>query len=465
MRILTGFFGTVGESFFGWLFSAMAFLYGNMGIMLSLTFAALILLRPVTNRLIAPRWRVWVWFAGWYCGFLVQIYSWFSKIKLLPVSFRSLIVPRNTDYGGIYDSFPQFLPNLSKAGDYTIVFPGDVELPVHLNSAIIGFVGLLWIMMFVVALIWEQKQTNKLKAIGRAGVIMDAEQREKFGINRGNVVVRLCKDLPTSFVRFGNDDHIGDGTRFVICVQDDLPEEKMRLVLMHEMEHLNQFHAWWKSTITIVLYMFWWNPVLWIAHRFTCRDMELACDEAVMEKLNDHDRREYARLLVELGAGKPMWGAMSCFGECDAALRVKNVVNWKPRTELKDVASCLLMVILLLFFYTGSQMDAAAQARRDALNWTWYANGAHLELDLRDLRGDHLEIKEVWERIEQPNVDEHTLLVRVQTGEWYMCYCLPDNEGSYRIASIGPGYAPEIDPVRYRGIRIPEEKMDLYQKG
>lgn len=459
MTILNSFFTAVGESFAGWIFSALAYLYGNMGIMLSLTFGALILLRPITNRLIAPRWRVWIWFTGWYCGFLLQGYSWISKVKLLPVSFRSLITPRTIDYGGIYDSFPEFLPEATKAGDYTVALPGGAEFPVQFSSAMIGFVGLLWIVMFVATLIWEQRQTNKLKAIGRAGVTMDGEQRAKYGIDRDNVVVRLCKDLPTSFVRFGNDDHFGDGTRFVICVQDDLPEDKLRLVLMHEMEHIKQHHAWWKSTITIVLFMFWWNPVLWIAHRFTCRDMELACDEAVMEKLDDSQRREYARTLVELGAGKPMWGAMSCFGECDAVLRVRWVVKWRPRTELRDVVSVVLAAALVLFFYCGSAMDTEARARMDELNWTWYANGSPLELDLRALRGDHLEIEEVWERIEQPDVDEHSLLVRVQTGEWYVCYCLPDNEGSYRIASIGPGYEPEIDPSRYHGIVVPADKI------
>lgn len=458
MGILNSFFSNLGESFAGWIFSAMAYLYGNIGVTLSLTFGAIILLRPITNRLIAPRWRVWIWFTGWYCGFLIQIYAWLSKIKLLPVSFRSLITPRTIDYGGIYDSFPQFLPEATKAGDYTVALPGGAEFPVHLSSAMVGFVGLLWIVMFVATLIWEQKQTNKLKAIGRAGVKMGEEQRAKYGIDRDNVVVRLCKDLPTSFVRFGNDDHLGDGTRFVICVQDDLPEDKMRLVLMHEMEHLNQFHAWWKSTITMVLFLFWWNPVLWIAHRFTCRDMELACDEAVMEKLDDHDRREYARLLVELGAGKPMWGAMTCFGECDAALRVRNVVNWKPRTEWKDVLSFFLVVLMVLFFYGGSRTDAEARAHMDELNWSWYANGAHLEQDMQATWGDDLELVEVWERREQPGVGEHALVVKASDGAWFVVYCEMAEDGDYRITSSSrQSHGPGPDLTNYRGIVVPDD--------
>lgn len=44
----------------GWV----AVYYINFGILEGLTFGALILLRPVTNRLLRPRHRVWLWAVG-----------------------------------------------------------------------------------------------------------------------------------------------------------------------------------------------------------------------------------------------------------------------------------------------------------------------------------------------------------------------------------------------------------------
>ena len=169
MGILVDFFGWIGGSLLGLFLSGAVYIYGNMGIMLSLTFGALILLRPVTNRLIAPRWRAWVWFAGWYCGFLVQIYGLIGAINLLPVSFRSLVTPRTSDYGGFEENFPQFLPDAFKAGDYTVAFPGGWEVPVHYSEALLGFLGLLWLACFIAVLVWEHRREKELKAIGRAG--------------------------------------------------------------------------------------------------------------------------------------------------------------------------------------------------------------------------------------------------------------------------------------------------------
>ena len=448
----------VGNGFFGYLFGMMSLLYANMGIMLSLTFGALILLRPVTNRLIAPRWRVWIWFVGWYCGFLIQIYSWFSKINFLPVSFRSLVIPRTYNYGGIKHSMPMFLPEAGKAGDYTVALPGGAEIPFHLSGAAVAVIGLLWVVSFVIVLIIEKRQRKALQAWQKQGRKMDWKEKRAYGIYKDNVSVFLCRNLPTAFVRFGNEEHWGDGIRFVICVPDDLPEERLRLVLLHEMEHLNQYHAWWKSTVTMVLYLLWWNPILWLAHRFTCRDMELACDEAVMAKLDEAGRREYARTLVDLGAGKHMWGAATSFGECDAALRVKNVVSWRPRTEFKDVLSVLLVIAMCLFFYGGSQMDKEVRAYMDQMNWIWYANGSALEMDLEARRGEDLEIVEVWERLEQPEVDDHYVHIRVSTGQWFLCYCRSDGQGGYDITSIRmEDHGPGPDLTKYRGIVVPDD--------
>ena len=64
----------LAESFWVAALSGTAVTFLNMGLVMGMTFGVLILLRPVTNRLLPPRQRVWVWFAGWYTCFLVQIY-------------------------------------------------------------------------------------------------------------------------------------------------------------------------------------------------------------------------------------------------------------------------------------------------------------------------------------------------------------------------------------------------------
>ena len=108
-----------------------------------------------------------------------------------------------------------------------------------------------------------------------------------------------------------------------------------------------------KQIATLALLFHWWNPILWLAFRLHIRDMELACDEAVIEKLDGQGRREYAKALVELASGQHLWGGVTSFGECDAAIRVKRVTAWRDRGKLYHRLSLVLTVLLVLFFYCG----------------------------------------------------------------------------------------------------------------
>jgi len=425
----------LAESFWVSVLGAATMSVINLGLMMGMTFGALILLRPVTNRLLPPRQRVWIWFVGWYTSFLFQIYRVIGKISLLPVSFRSLVVPRTER--GSNGTLPAFLPDVWKPGDYTVALPGGAEVPVHISAIFQGAVALIWLGTLTGLLLWDSRQTRRLKGIGLQGVKMDGEQRAKYGVDRDNTVVRLCKDLPTSFVRFGNEEGFWDGVRFVICLQDDLPGEQMRLVMLHELEHLRQHHPWQKSVISAAMYFYWWNPILWIAYRLTCRDMELACDEAVMEQLDAKDRREYARTLVELGAGKHIWGALTSFGECDAALRVRRVAGWKPRKKWSEALSILLAAVMVLFFYCGSWEGTEYRGHMEMVDWLNYAQGPQVLLDLREKLGqpDWLP-QEVWYRTKDQ------LVVLDEDGVWY--HCVFYGETKYIVSSVRAMGEPDL---------------------
>lgn len=402
----------------GWItfWGELSLLFVNMGLLMGLTFSVLILLRPVTNRLLRPKHQVWLWFAGWYLGFLIGFYDMLGRIRLLPVSFRSLAIPRMEVTG--YRNLPAFLPtDYIGAGDYTFALPGGAELPLRLTDWAIGAMGVLWVAVIVAFCIWDRRQNRRLRRIGQQGVKMSGEEKARYGLDKDNIVVRLCDDLDTSFVRLGNDTGLGDGTRFVICVQRELPPERLRLVLLHEGAHIRLHHVWYKSIVTGAMGFYWWNPIIWLAYRLTCRDMELACDQAVMEKLDEGERREYAKTLVELGSGRHLWGNITSFGECDAALRVKRVVAWKPGQAWRTALSWALAALLMLFFYCGGQNDPQAQpVEIPADAWAAYVDSPQLLQDLRAHSGlEELDIQELWSR------KEKQLVLLDSAGEWYFC--------------------------------------------
>ncbi|HEX8309110.1 MAG TPA: M56 family metallopeptidase [Allosphingosinicella sp.] len=77
-----------------------------------------------------------------------------------------------------------------------------------------------------------------------------------------------------------------------------------RLALEHELVHHKRGDIWWNLAATLVLAIFWFNPIAWLAFRAFRSDQELACDAAVARTASLDERCDYARALVK-SASRP----------------------------------------------------------------------------------------------------------------------------------------------------------------
>ncbi len=333
-------------------------LHFNAMLTVGLIFAVLILLRPLLVPLLRPRHRVVLWFAGFFFAYLGGAFALLCRIPLLPVSFLTLLspwLPPGYEPGGrTVLALPQFLQNrlyMTPDGlfddQWTLTLPG-LDAPLPLEESTVMLLAALWILGIVFCVPWWFVRERKVKALARGGELLSTGCLPDILLEKDALVCR-CAGLPASFVCYNP----SPGSRFLVCLQDGLSPEHMDLVLLHEGEHIRMRHIWFKYVASLALACGWWNPLFWAAYRLTCRDMELSCDEAVMDALDVKGRRDYARALVELGSGKHLWGTAG-FEECDAALRVKRAAAWKPRGLLQNGLSLALTALLIAFFFFGS---------------------------------------------------------------------------------------------------------------
>ncbi len=118
--------------------------------------------------------------------------------------------------------------------------------------------------------------------------------------------------------------------RPVIYLPYDLDAPERDYVLAHEEAHIRRRDHWWKPLGFILLSVYWFHPLLWIAYCFLCRDIEAACDEKVVQALSPEDRRGYSRALLRCTVRRFRVAACPlAFGEVGVKQRVKNVMNYK----------------------------------------------------------------------------------------------------------------------------------------
>lgn len=125
-----------------------------------------------------------------------------------------------------------------------------------------------------------------------------------------------------------------------------LEEENMAYVIAHEKMHIKNRDHLLKPIAFILLSVYWFNPIVWLAYYLFCKDLELACDEWVIWNLETADKKAYAKALVMCSTQRK-FGSISplAFGENAVKERIKNVLRYKNPTVL---AFAMIMVVVLV---------------------------------------------------------------------------------------------------------------------
>lgn len=136
--------------------------------------------------------------------------------------------------------------------------------------------------------------------------------------------------------------------RPTIYLPYDIQEAELPHVLAHERAHIRRGDPWWKALGFALLAVYWFHPLVWVAYTLACRDMEAACDEAVVRELDREGRRAYAGALLRCSLPRRSWVCPLAFGEIGVKERVRHVMDYKKPARwilLVAGAACVLVAI------------------------------------------------------------------------------------------------------------------------
>ena len=111
--------------------------------------------------------------------------------------------------------------------------------------------------------------------------------------------------------------------RPVIYLPFGMEEGNMAYVIAHEKAHIRRRDHWWKPFGFLLLSIYWFNPVLWVAYILLSRDIEAACDEKVIKDMEKDERRAYSTALLNCSIHRRRIAACPlAFGETGVILRI-----------------------------------------------------------------------------------------------------------------------------------------------
>lgn len=212
----------------------------------------------------------------------------------------------------------------------------------------------VWVLGTVVFFVYFAVGMRRLRRSVRMAVKSE-EPEEESGVRGGRYDIYECDSLASPFAT-----GIFHPRIYLPCRLDG---EQRRMILLHEKYHIRRRDHLVKLLAFLLLSVYWFHPLVWAAWFGVCRDMEMSCDEKVLELLGEEQKKAYGLTLLAFASERRPGSRMPLgFGEYDVKSRIKHALSFrKPAVWAGALAVLAVAAVLLLFGTNAVKKDKTEQ--------------------------------------------------------------------------------------------------------
>lgn len=254
-------------------------------------------------------------------------------------------------------STDSILPNVSE-NVAKGVYNGDADHSRYFRDLFNQYVLSLWLLGIIIALTVNLisyarfskslRQTNK-PATEEQNIILTGLLHPK-----GQDKVRLVRNRFVSTPML-----IGILKPWIIIPDSNFHEEQLKYMLLHELVHLRRFDLAIKWLTMIVASIHWFNPLMYFLKKEINHACELACDEAVIQNLNQAEKQAYGDTLISVVAEQRyplgVLQATMCEEKKSLKERLITIMNHTKKSKRVIAFSVLLLgFVIFCAIYLGA---------------------------------------------------------------------------------------------------------------
>lgn len=300
----------------------------NMSITAGWVVLAVIVLRLIFRK--APKYihcALWVLVAVR----LVCPFSFESMFSLLP---SGETLPAEVLSGSGFDVNTGIAPIDLQINDYLEDrYDEGVTVPADTGVHVVMIIAVIWLAGMALMAAYSIYSYSKLKRSVAAAIPLKDQ-------------IWICDEIDTPF--------IAGVVRPRIYLPSDMEKDSIPYVIAHEKAHLQRHDNLWKPIGYLLLTIYWFHPLLWLAYILLCRDIEMACDERVIREMDVHDKKEYSRALLACSTSRRILAASPlAFGEGDVRKRIKGVLSYKQPAFWLVIAAVIVCGVAAVCLLTN----------------------------------------------------------------------------------------------------------------
>ncbi len=348
----------------------------ELSLPMAVVIAVLLAAGPLLGRRFTARWRYWAWL-------LIAVRLLLPIGISLPQPVVTLPQPQ-VDFSYPVREVEPISP--TPTGDPILVLPGDDEsdpyqqigaettaptvpdavsadpvfrpnqpqpVPSRTVTAM-ELTGWCWAAGTLLFLLWQGVSYLLLRRKLRRSSRLVTEEKILALLEKETAAVGLQKVLPIYTAEIGSPMIVGAAKPVLLLPEISFTEEQLSLVFRHELTHYRRRDIWYKLLLMLANAVHWFNPMVWLMVRAADRDLELSCDEAVVNGKNEEYREEYGRcLLAVVRAGmnrRTLFTTNFYSGKKTLKNRLSTILDMTPKSR----GTLAFMALLLAATVAGS---------------------------------------------------------------------------------------------------------------
>ena len=145
-----------------------------------------------------------------------------------------------------------------------------------------------------------------------------------------------------------------------IYIPSGMSQSARKQILAHERTHLEKGDHWIKMIAFIALALHWFNPLVWVAYLMLCKDIEIACDERVVQFMELGERKAYASALLQCSTNQVYYAACPvAFGEVSVKYRIQSALHYRKPAFLMSLLGVMAVAFVTLCLLTNPAQAAS----------------------------------------------------------------------------------------------------------
>ncbi|MCW3491644.1 M56 family metallopeptidase [Dethiobacter alkaliphilus] len=138
-------------------------------------------------------------------------------------------------------------------------------------------------------------------------------------------------------------------------------------ILKHEQTHIRRRDFIIKPLAFTAVVLHWFNPLIWYSYYLAVNDMEMSCDENVMNQTGEDIRATYSHSLLSLSIRQSGLLTPLAFGEGNVKSRIKNVLHYK-KPALWVIITAMMILVAAVMGLSSDPLREVGSERTSAGN-------------------------------------------------------------------------------------------------